>query len=92
MQTQSRIPYPLNNSFFSMDEWFSKMHAKGLLFHPEDRAGDIVEIVSGLHIFSSEEAAQLDQIIDVMFEKHGEKVCDAAYKYVHKEFLQIISH
>lgn len=92
MQTQSRIPYLLSNSYYSMDDWFSKMQAKGLLFHPEDRAGDIVEIVSGLPIFSSEEAAQLDQIIDAMFEKHGEKVCDAAYKYAHEEFLKMIAH
>ena len=92
MQTQSRITYPLSNSYFSMDEWFSKMQTKGLLFHPEDRAADIVEIVSGKPIFSSEECDTLDQIIDAMFEEHGEKVCDVAYKYAHKDFLKMISH
>ena len=92
MQTQSRIPKPLSNSYFSMNDWFSKMQAKGLLFHPEDRAGDIVEIVSGKPIFSSEECFELDQIIDAMFEKHGEKVCDIAYKYVHEEFIKMTTH
>lgn len=92
MQTQSRIPYPLSNSYFSMDVWFSKMQAKGLLFHPENRAGDIVEIVSGKPIFSSEECDELDQIIDAMFEKHAEKVCDVAYKYAHEEFKKMIAH
>jgi hypothetical protein len=92
MQTQSRIPQLLNNSYSSMNDWFSKMQANGLLFHPEDRAGDIVEIVSGKPIFSAKECTELDQIIDGMFEIHGEKVCDAAYKYVHEEFLQMIAH
>ena len=92
MQTQSRIPQLLNNSYSSMNDWFSKMQANGLLFHPEDRAVDIVESVSGKPIFSAKECTELDQIIDAMFEKHGEKVCDAAYKYVHEEFLQMIAH
>ena len=92
MHTQSRIPYPLSNSYFAMDDWFSKMQAKGLLFHPEDRAGDIVEIVSGKPVFSSEECTELDQIIDTMFEKYGEKVCDVAYKYVHEEFMKMVAH
>ncbi len=92
MQTQSRIPQPLNNSYSSMNDWFSMMQANGLLFHPEDRAGDIVEIVSGRPLFSTEECAELDQIIDAMFETHGEKVCDVAYKCVHEEFIKMITH
>lgn len=81
MHTNSRIPDPLNNSFFAMNRWFAKMQASGLLFHPEDRAEDIVEIVSGKAIFSDKECAELDQIIDAMFVNHGDKVCDVAYKY-----------
>lgn len=92
MQTQSRIPQPLNNSYSKMNDWLSKIQANGLLFHPEDRASDIVEIVSGKPLFLTEECAELDQIIDAMFEKHGEKVCDVAYKYAHEEFIKTITH
>ena len=81
MHTNSRIPDPLNNSFFAMNRWFAKMQANGLLFHPEDRAEDIVEIVSGKAIFSAKECTELDKIIDAMFAKHGDRVCDVAYKY-----------
>lgn len=92
MQTQSRIPVPLSNSYSSMDNWFSKMQTNGLFFNPEDRAIDIVEIVSGEPIFSSEEFALLDQIIDAMFEKHGDKVCEVAYNYAHEEFIKMTAH
>lgn len=81
MQSNSRIPDLLNDSFFAMNRWFTKMQASGLLFHPEYRAEDIVEIVSGKAIFSAEECTELDKIIDAMFAKHGDKVCDVAYKH-----------
>jgi hypothetical protein len=92
MHANFRIPDPVNSSFFAMNRWFSKMHASGLLFHPEDRAEDIIEIASGKPIFSSEECRELDKIIDAMFEKHGEQVCEVAYKYFHKEFLKATTH
>ena len=84
MQTTSRIPDPVNNSIPAMDSWFSKMYTSGLLFHPEDRASDIIEIASGKPMFTSEECDILEKILDAMFEKHGDKVCDVAYKYVRK--------
>jgi hypothetical protein len=92
MHTNSRIPDPLNNSFFAMNRWFAKMQASGLLFHPEDRAKDIVEVASGKAIFSSEECCELDKIIDAMFEKHGEQVCEVAYKFFRKDFLKVTTH
>ena len=92
MQTISRIPDPINNSISAMDSWFSKMHASGLLFHPEDRTEDIVEIGTGKALFSSEECAELDKIIGSMFAKHGDKVCEIAYKYVHQDFLKMTRH
>ena len=60
------------------------MYTSGLLFHPEDRASDIIEIASGKPMFTSEECDILEKILDAMFEKHGDKVCDVAYKYVRK--------
>ena len=84
MQTISRIPDPVNNSISAMDRWFSKMYTSGLLFHPEDCANDIIEIASGKPMFTSEECDNLEKILDAMFEKHGDKVCDVAYKYISK--------
>lgn len=84
MQTISRIPDLENNSITAMDSWFSKMHTSGLLFHPEDCASDIIEIASGKPIFTTEECDSLEKILDAMFEKHGDKVCDVAYEYISK--------
>ncbi len=92
MQTQSRIPTPLSNSYSSMDKWFANMQASGLFFNPEDRPVDIVEINSGEPIFSTEECVMLDQIIDIMFEIHGDKVCEVAFKHTHKQLMQMIVH
>lgn len=84
MQTISRIPDPVNNSITAMDSWFSTMYASGLLFHPEDCANDIIEIASGKPLFTSDECDRLENILDTMFENHGDKVCDVAYKYICK--------
>jgi uncharacterized protein YkuJ len=92
MQTISRIPDPVNNSISAMDSWFSRMYTSRLLFHPENCTSDIIEIVSGKPMFTSEECDRLEKILDVMFEKHGDKVCEVAYKYVHQDFLKMTKH
>ena len=89
MQTIPRIPDRINNSISAMDSWFSKMHASGLLFHPEDCASDIIEIATGKPMLTSEECDSLEKILDAMFEKHGDKVCEVAYKYVNQDFLKM---
>ena len=61
MQTIPRIPDPINNSISAMDSWFFKMHASGLLFHPEDCASDIIEIATGKPMLTSEECDSLEK-------------------------------
>jgi hypothetical protein len=92
MLKMSRIPHLPNNSVAAMNLWFEAMHANGLLFHPEDRAADIVQTISEKSMFSSEECIEVDGTIDAMFEKHGDKVCEVALKYAHKDFTNMTQH
>ncbi|CAM8624624.1 hypothetical protein RAE19_09505 [Rhodoferax sp. TBRC 17660] len=84
MQTTSRIPSLPNKSFFAMNRWFYKMQQAGLLYHPDERAEDIVDIETGAPTFDPVECELLDAMIDQMFEVHGDKVYDVCIKHVHK--------
>lgn len=84
MQTTSRIPSLPNKSFFAMNRWFYKMQQAGLLYHPDERAENIVVIETGAPMFDSVECEVLDALMDQMFEVHGDKVYDVCVKHVHR--------
>lgn len=75
----SRIPDFTDKSHEGMSLWFSEMSLRGLLFHPEDRAESIIHISSGERMFRPDECAKLDVIMDEMFDRFGDEVCEAAY-------------
>jgi len=75
----SRIPDFTNKSREGMSRWFSEMSLRGLLFHPEDRPGDMIRIATGEKLFSPDECAKLDTIMAEMFDKFGDDVCELAY-------------
>jgi len=75
----SRIPDFANKSREGMSRWFSEMSLRGLLFHPEDRPGDMIRIVTGEKLFSPDECAKLDAIMAEMFDRFGDDVCEVAY-------------
>lgn len=84
MQTTARIPEVPNSSYFAMNRWFYKMYRAGLLYNVDDPAETIVEIVSGKPVFTAEECEKLNQAVDVMLEKHGDKVYEVGLRYFHK--------
>lgn len=84
MKATPRIPDLPNGSYFAMTRWFYKMHQANLLFHPDDSAESIVEIKTGLPTFTEEECLKVNQAIDLMFERHGDKVYEIALQYVHQ--------
>jgi len=83
MQT-TRIPEVPNRSCFAMNRWFNKMYHAGLLFNPDDRPEDIVNIETGNPTFTPEECAKLNQAVAVMFEDHGDMVYEVGLRYFHK--------
>lgn len=84
MQINTRIPTLPNNSFFAMNRWFYKMYQADLLYHPDERAENIVNIESGQPTFTTEECSSLNAAIDLMFEKHGDRVYEIGLRYAYK--------
>lgn len=75
----SRVPDFANKSHAGMSRWFDEMSRRGLLFHPEDKPADIVDIVTGKPVFTERECARLDAILGEMFDRFGNDVCETAY-------------
>jgi len=75
----SRIPDFSDQSFDGMLNWFATMSVRRLLFHPDDPADQIYEIASGNRTFTPAESRKSQEIVNTMFELHGDKVYEAAY-------------
>lgn len=84
MASTTRIPTLLGNSYQSMSEWYKLMAAADLLFHPDDAPQDIVRISDGVAAFTKEECNQLEEVMSLLFEQHGDQVYEAAYPYFMK--------
>lgn len=74
----SRVPACDTASREAMYEWFGKMAAQGLDFHPDDVSDDIVNILSGQIVFTDAEAIEVRSIVKDLFANHGGLVYDAA--------------
>lgn len=81
----SRIPDFANRSREGMSRWFSEMALRGLLFHPEDRPRDIINLETHKRTFTRGECVKLDGIMADMFERFGDGVCAAAYPVFMKQ-------
>lgn len=84
MQTTARIPSLPSKSYYAMNKWFEQMHEAGLLYHPDERAENIVDIETDVPMFDAVECEMLDALMDQMFKVHGDKVYDVCLKQVHK--------
>ncbi|MBX3585407.1 MAG: hypothetical protein KF796_02095 [Ramlibacter sp.] len=84
MQTAPRIPDLPNASAFAMNRWFYKMQKAGLLYHPDEPAENIVNVVTGRPTFTADECRKLDAAVEKMFEMHGDKVYDVCLRYFQK--------
>ncbi len=62
----SRIPFLQRTDVEGAHKWFAEMAAAGLIFHPEDEPSDIVMAASGAPLFSSEEADEVANIIQLL--------------------------
>lgn len=77
-----RIPALSGNSHMDMARWFSDMADSGLIFHPEENAGGIIETATGQPMFNSGEAAHADAVIAGFAARFGEQaMLDAAYPH-----------
>ena len=88
----SRIPELEGATFTATKAWFKAMAKRGLLYHPNDAADQIISNKSGRRLFSSDECLKLDAILGRMFERFGDEVYTAAYPVFMKEFRALIKH
>lgn len=80
MQTQpERIPNFTDNTFDGMLFWFAEMSSRGLIYHPDESADQIVLLADGKPMFTSTECEKLDGFLASMFKTHGDRVYDACY-------------
>lgn len=92
--TTSRIPQLSGNDLDAVVSWFHALSSNGLLFHPDDDPGDVVEIASGVRLFSDDEVTQLREIMTALFDQHGDRVYEAAlpaFNDVRKDFIREIA-
>jgi hypothetical protein len=65
-----------------MLSWFCEMSARNLIFHPEDVPRDIRAVATGRRTFTDRECAELEFILADMFERHGDAVCETAFRVI----------
>jgi len=75
----SRIPAYQSSNPDGVLIWFAEMAQRDLLFHPEDQASDIINVVDGARTFTDEECRIVDAILLEMFSEHGESVIETCY-------------
>lgn len=80
----TRIPILAAADLPAARQWFTQLHALGLLFHPDDDPRDIIQISSGKPTFSAKESTLLSQIIDRLIAELGDQVYDLALEAVGK--------
>ena len=84
MKIKNRIPAVPGKSSFALEHWFSRLNAAGLLFNPEDRPEEIVSTATGEPTFTTAECLVLNESLKILFEHHGDRVCEVALRYFHK--------
>lgn len=82
----TRIPKLTVTTPTAAKSWFKRMHADGLMFHPDDSPEEIIEIASGAPQFSNSECIQLKQYLDKLFAALGDRVYDIAFDVVSTTF------
>lgn len=70
-----------------MSNWYGLMAQKNLLFHPDDTPEDVVKISNGVPTFNSTEQVQLIEIMQKIFNAHGDQVYKAACPYSMKTLV-----
>lgn len=83
---ESRIPQLAGTSKKAAFSWLTALHKAGLLFCLDDKPQDIVTIADGSQTFSTEEATEITQILNRLFEKHGDKLHSWAYEVLSQTF------
>lgn len=91
MKVVSRIPEIKVINKRNMYRWFSKMSDRDLLFHPDDDPATIVNIRTGVRVFSKDEVRHLRELIDGMFARQGNIVYDAAYPVFMSVFREVVN-
>lgn len=85
MQT-TRIPTLTNNSRPAAQTWLTQMHARELLFHPDNNPYELVQVSDGSPTFTPQECQQATQALKRMFLHHGDAVYEMAMDVVSRTF------
>ena len=84
--TGTRVPKLTGTTPTAAKSWFKRMHADGLMFHPDESPNEIMEIASEARLFSDAECIQLKQYLAQLFAALGDRVHDIAFDVVSTTF------
>ena len=76
---QARIPKLTTATAAGAKSWFTRMHSRGLMFHPDDDPAEIIQISDGTRTFSNAECVQVSGCLDQLFAALGNAVYDIAF-------------
>ena len=83
---QSRIPVLAGTSKKAASAWLSALHKQGLLFCLDDKPEDTYLISDKTRMFTDDEAAEVTEILDVLFTKRGDEMHALAFEVLSKTF------
>lgn len=83
---KSRIPQISGTSREEAFVWFTALHKRGLLFCLDDDPRDLFKISDDSRLFTDEEAAELENILNGLFAKLGDELHELAFEVLSRTF------
>lgn len=82
----TRIPALSNSTRAGARKWFTQMHKRELLFHPDDNPHEVMGIADGTPTFTPAECEEVTQALKLMFLHLGDAVYELAFDVVSRTF------
>lgn len=84
--TNSRIPQLTGTSKKAAFAWLTALHKQEILFCLDDDSKDILNISNNSQLFTDDEAAEVLEILNRLFETLGNELHDLAFEVVSRTF------
>ncbi len=84
--TASRIPELAGTSKKAAKAWLTELHKREMLFCLDDDPLDLFKISDGSRTFTDQEAKEVSELMDRLFEKRGDEMHTLAFETLSKTF------